>query len=182
MAVAKAPPLLNLEDNTTWDSVADFEKIRELLQIEKWQVFGGSWGSTLGLAYAQAHPERVTELVLRGIFMLREKELKWFYQGPGASFIFPEDWAKYEAAIPPEERATSSKHTVSAFVEKWVKKKCTKLLKHGVSGKVALASSCKTVGIVFRISSARTNSAWPSHALKIITLQIKGSFLGTTTC
>ena len=97
-------PFANLEDNTTWDSVADFEKIRELLQIEKWQVFGGSWGSTLSLAYAQAHPERVTELVLRGIFMLREKELKWFYQGPGASFIFPEDWAKYEAAIPPEER------------------------------------------------------------------------------
>jgi proline iminopeptidase len=97
-------PFAELEENTTWDSVADFEKVRELLQIEKWQVFGGSWGSTLSLAYAQTHPERVTELVLRGIFMLREKELKWFYQGPGASFIFPEDWARYEAAIPEEER------------------------------------------------------------------------------
>ena len=73
-------PFAELEENTTWDSVADFEKVRELLQIEKWQVFGGSWGSTLSLAYAQTHPERVTELVLRGIFMLREKELKWFYQ------------------------------------------------------------------------------------------------------
>lgn len=97
-------PFAELKENTTWDSVADFEKVRELLQIEKWQVFGGSWGSTLSLAYAQTHPDRVTELVLRGIFMLREKELKWFYQGPGASFIFPEDWARYEAAIPEEER------------------------------------------------------------------------------
>lgn len=97
-------PFAELEENTTWDSVADFEKVRDLLQIEKWQVFGGSWGSTLSLAYAQSHPDRVTELVLRGIFMLREKELRWFYQGPGASFLFPEDWAKYEEAIPEEER------------------------------------------------------------------------------
>lgn len=100
----KSTPFAELRENTTWDSVEDFEKIRKLLQIEKWQVFGGSWGSTLALAYAQTHPDRTTELVLRGIFMLREKELDWFYQGKGANFIFPEDWARYEAAIPEEER------------------------------------------------------------------------------
>lgn len=97
-------PFASLENNTTWDSVRDFEKIRELLGIEKWMVFGGSWGSTLSLAYAMEHPDRTTELVLRGIFNLRKCEIDWFYQGPGASFLFPEDWAKYEAAIPENER------------------------------------------------------------------------------
>src|SRR5690606_20109778 len=74
----KSTPHASLEDNTTWDLVADTEKLRELLGIERWQVFGGSWGSTLALAYAQKHPERVTELVLRGIFLLRRSELEWF--------------------------------------------------------------------------------------------------------
>lgn len=97
-------PFAELRENTTWDLVRDFESLRASLGIEKWMVFGGSWGSTLGLAYAVTHPSRVTELVLRGIFLVRKKELDWFYQGPGASFIFPEDWEKYEAAIPPAER------------------------------------------------------------------------------
>ena len=100
----ESTPFAELRENTTWDSVRDFEKIREVLKIETWQVFGGSWGSTLSLAYAQEHPDRVTELVLRGIFLLREKELQFFYQGPGSNFIFPEDWQKYEAAIPENER------------------------------------------------------------------------------
>ena len=76
-------PFAELRDNTTWDSVRDFEKIRKELNIEKWQVFGGSWGSTLALSYAQEHPDRVTELVLRGIFLIRDAEIAWFYQGPG---------------------------------------------------------------------------------------------------
>lgn len=92
-----------LEENTTWDLIADMEKIRELLQIEKWQVFGGSWGSTLALSYAQQHPQRVTELILRGIFLLREHELKWFYQD-GAGKIFPDAWQKYLSFIPQAER------------------------------------------------------------------------------
>lgn len=99
----QSTPHANLENNTTWDLVADMERIREHLGIEKWQVFGGSWGSTLALAYAQTHPERVTELVLRGIFMLRKKELHWFYQ-EGASALFPDAWEKYLAAIPEAER------------------------------------------------------------------------------
>ena len=78
------------EDNTTWDLVADYEKIREKLGIERWLVFGGSWGSTLGLSYAVKHPERVTALVLRGIFLLRKKELDFFYEGSGTAFVFPE--------------------------------------------------------------------------------------------
>lgn len=118
-------PFANLTDNTTYDSVKDFEKIRNKLGIDKWQVFGGSWGSTLSLAYAVCkaalcmvteeipvfmcriqieHPDRVSELVLRGIFLLRKKEIDWFYQGPGAGYIFPEEWALYEGAIPKEER------------------------------------------------------------------------------
>ena len=98
-------PFAELEENTTWDLVADFEKIRIMLGIDKWQVFGGSWGSTLALAYAVSHPERVTELVLRGIFLLRAKELAFFYEGCGTNFIFPEEWEAYKAAIPEEEHA-----------------------------------------------------------------------------
>ncbi|MEX1368059.1 MAG: prolyl aminopeptidase [Nannocystaceae bacterium] len=98
----RSTPHAELRDNTTWHLIADMEAIRTKLGIEQWQVFGGSWGSTLALAYAQKHPERVTELVLRGIFMLRTKELRWFYQ-EGASAIFPDTWESYLAAIPPQE-------------------------------------------------------------------------------
>ncbi len=98
----KSTPYASLVDNTTWHLVEDIEKLREHLGIERWQVFGGSWGSTLALSYAQKHPERVTELVLRGIFMLRRKELLWFYQ-EGASYIYPDAWEHYLAAIPEVE-------------------------------------------------------------------------------
>ena len=97
-------PHANLEANTTWDLVADIERLREMLKIEKWQVFGGSWGSTLALAYAQTHPERVTELVLRGIFLLRKAELDWYYQ-EGASWMAPDRWDEFLAPIPEAERS-----------------------------------------------------------------------------
>jgi proline iminopeptidase len=100
----RSTPHADLTDNTTWDLVADVEKLREHLGIERWQVFGGSWGSTLALAYAQAHPARVTELVLRGIFMLRRWELEWFYQA-GCHRLFPDAWEHYLAPIPQVERA-----------------------------------------------------------------------------
>jgi len=99
----KSTPYASLEANTTWDLVSDIEKLREHLGIAKWQVFGGSWGSTLALAYAEKHPDRVTELVLRGIFLLRKKEIDWFYQ-EGASIIFPDAWEPYLAHIPEAER------------------------------------------------------------------------------
>lgn len=92
-----------LEHNTTWDLVADMEKLRRHLGIARWQVLGGSWGSTLALAYAQMHPGKVTELVLRGIFAVREKELRWFYGG-GAGHLFPEAHDRFLAPIPPAER------------------------------------------------------------------------------
>ncbi|WP_406279477.1 prolyl aminopeptidase [Embleya sp. NBC_00896] len=93
----------DLTANTTWHLVADIERLRELVGVERWLVLGGSWGSALALAYAQTHPERVTELVLRGIFTLRRSELEWFYQG-GASMLFPERWQEYLAPIPEAER------------------------------------------------------------------------------
>lgn len=99
----RSTPHADLVDNTTWHLVADIEQLRERLGIERWQVFGGSWGSTLALAYAQTHPQRVTELVLRGIFMLRRWELAWFYQ-EGASRMFPDAWEHYLAPIPEHER------------------------------------------------------------------------------
>src|ERR1700729_1842320 len=92
----KSRPHASLVDNTTWDLVADMERLREHLSIERWLVFGGSWGSTLALAYAQTHPERVTHLVLRGIFLLRRWELEWFYQNPGgAAALYPDLWEHY---------------------------------------------------------------------------------------
>ncbi|KAF9468032.1 proline iminopeptidase [Collybia nuda] len=99
----KSTPSACTDENTTWDLVKDIEKLRVLLEIEKWHVFGGSWGSTLSLAYTQAHPDRVKSLVLRGIFTLRKSELKFFYQD-GASHLFPEAWAEYVAPIPEAER------------------------------------------------------------------------------
>jgi len=99
----RSTPHADLTDNTTWDLVDDIEKLRGKLGIEAWQVFGGSWGSTLALAYAEKHPERVTELVLRGIFLLRRWELEWFYQ-EGANRLFPDAWEHYLKPIPDVER------------------------------------------------------------------------------
>ncbi|MEZ5515110.1 MAG: prolyl aminopeptidase [Steroidobacteraceae bacterium] len=101
----KSRPHASLVDNTTWHLVDDIEALRKHLGIEKWQVFGGSWGSTLALAYAEKHPERVTELVLRGIFLLRRSELEWFYQNPlGAASLFPDLWEQFVEPIPVAER------------------------------------------------------------------------------
>ncbi len=99
----KSTPHAQLQENTTWDLVSDIEKLRLHLGIDQWVVFGGSWGSTLSLAYSQTHPERCRGLILRGIFMLRQKELRWFYQ-EGASYIFPDAWEHYIKPIPEAER------------------------------------------------------------------------------
>jgi proline iminopeptidase len=100
----KSTPTAELEGNDTWSLVSDIEAIRSHLKIEKWVVFGGSWGSTLSLTYAISHPDRVKALILRGIFMLRQSELKWFYQD-GASNIFPDYWEGYKNVIPKEEQS-----------------------------------------------------------------------------
>jgi proline iminopeptidase len=99
----KSTPHAELAENTTWDLVDDIEKIRAYLGIERWTVFGGSWGSTLALAYSQTYPERCSGLILRGIFTLRHKEIQWFYQ-EGASYLYPDAWEHYLAPIPVDER------------------------------------------------------------------------------
>jgi proline iminopeptidase len=102
----KSRPAASLVDNTTWHLVEDMERLREHLGIKRWQVFGGSWGSTLALAYAQTHPDRVTELVLRGIFLIRKWEIDWFYQRPdGAGALYPDLWQEYVSTIPEAERS-----------------------------------------------------------------------------
>lgn len=99
----RSKPFAELRENTTWDLVSDIEKIRSTLNIKDWIVFGGSWGSTLALSYAVTHPEKTTALILRGIFLCRPSEIKWFYQ-EGASQMFPDYWEEYQNFIPANER------------------------------------------------------------------------------
>ena len=99
----RSTPNASLEANTTWHLVDDIERLRSLAGVDRWSVFGGSWGSTLALAYAETHPERVTDLVLRGIFMVRREEIAWYYQ-EGASWLYPDLWEGFLAPIPVEER------------------------------------------------------------------------------
>ena len=100
----RSTPHAELRENTTWDLVADIERIRKLIGVERWLVFGGSWGSSLALAYAIQHPQRVMGLILRGIFLCRKSEIDWLYQA-GASHVFPEGWDQFIAPIPPAERS-----------------------------------------------------------------------------
>jgi proline iminopeptidase len=99
----RSTPHAEIEHNTTWDLVEDMERLRQHLAVDHWQIMGGSWGSTLALAYAQQHPDRVRQLILRGIFLLRQIELAWFYED-GCSWLFPDAFEHYSGAIPPEER------------------------------------------------------------------------------
>ena len=99
----RSTPHANLENNTTWHLVADIERLRVMVGTPQWLVFGGSWGSALALAYSETHPERVSELVVRGIFTVRQAELQWYYQ-EGASALFPDLWEAYLAPIPVDER------------------------------------------------------------------------------
>jgi proline iminopeptidase len=101
----KSTPYASLEANTTWHLVEDIEKLRtQVAKVDQWQVFGGSWGSTLSLAYAQTHPERATEIVLRGIFLFDQYEIDWMYKEGGASQVYPDKWEEFVAAIPEDER------------------------------------------------------------------------------
>lgn len=99
----QSTPYAELQENTTWDLVGDIEQLREHLKVNQWVVFGGSWGSTLALAYSQTHPDSCKGLILRGIFMLRPSEIRWFYQ-EGANHIYPDAWQEYLKPIPPEEQ------------------------------------------------------------------------------
>lgn len=109
----RSTPHASLEANTTWHLVEDIERLRTMAGIEQWMVFGGSWGSTLALAYAQTHPERVTELVLRGIFLFDQYEIDWLYKD-GANSIYPDKWEEFIAPIPPAERG----NLVEAYLQR----------------------------------------------------------------
>jgi len=100
----RSTPHASLEANTTWHLVEDIEKLREMIGVDKWLVYGGSWGSTLSLAYAETHPDRVTELVLRGIFLFDPYEIDWMYKEGGASQLYPDKWEEFVAPIPEDER------------------------------------------------------------------------------
>ena len=114
----KSTPHASLEENTTWDLVDDIEKIRKHLSIDRWVVFGGSWGSTLSLAYAVTHPERVLALIVRGIFLCRQRDFDWFFKDTGAAHIFPDEWDKVIDLIPLKER----KDLVQAYFERLTSK------------------------------------------------------------
>jgi len=136
----KSTPHAELKENTTWDLVEDIEKIREKLKIDAWTIFGGSWGSTLSLSYSIMHPERCDAIILRGIFMLRKKEIDWFYQ-QGCSFIYPDAWEKYLSPIPEKEQH----NLVKAYYKR-------------------LTSQNKDV----RINAARAWSIWEASTSKLI--------------
>ena len=136
----QSTPYAELRENTTWDLVSDIEKLRKHLDIDKWVVFGGSWGSTLALAYSQTHPSSCKGLILRGIFMLRTSEIRWFYQ-EGASYIYPDAWEEYLRPIPPEERDD----LLSAFYKR-------------------LTSEDKQI----RLEAARAWSVWEASTSKLI--------------
>jgi pimeloyl-ACP methyl ester carboxylesterase len=136
----RSTPHAALEDNTTWDLVADIERIRERLGIERWLVFGGSWGSTLALAYAVTHPDRCAGLLLRGVFLLTEAEIRWFYQD-GASHLFPDAFERFQAPIPLQERGDF----VSAFYRR-------------------LTSSSRTE----RIAAARAWGRWEGETISFL--------------
>ena len=136
----KSTPHAELEENTTWDLVDDIEKIRKKLEIDTWTIFGGSWGSTLSLSYSIMYPERCDSIILRGIFMLRKKEIDWFYQD-GCSFIYPDAWEKYLSPIPEDEQ----NNLVKAYYKR-------------------LTSQDKAV----RINAARAWSIWEASTSKLI--------------
>jgi proline iminopeptidase len=134
----KSLPHAELEENTTWELVSDIEKIRKYLKIDKWAVFGGSWGSTLSLSYSIMHPERCEALILRGIFMLREKEIRWFYQ-EGCSYIYPDAWEKYIEPIDPSDRGDM----VSAYYRHLTSKDMNVRLKAAKAWSIWEASTSK---------------------------------------
>ncbi len=142
----RSKPKASTEDNTTWRLIDDMEALRERLEIDRWQVFGGSWGSTLALAYAQTHPDRVAALVLRGIFMLRKAEIDWFYQ-EGANWIYPDAWEAFIAPIPEAERGDllSAYHRRLTGPDRAERVRCAKAWSVWEGGTVSLRPSVERI-------------------------------------
>lgn len=137
----RSTPHFCLEENTTWDLVEDIEKLRRHLGIDKWVVFGGSWGVTLALAYAEAYPQSVSALILRGVFLCRPEEIRWFYQEGGTSCLYPDFWESYVAQVVPEKR----QNMVQSYYE-------------------LLTSPDESV----RLAAARAWSGWEGSTVKLV--------------
>lgn len=165
----RSTPHACLEANTTWHLVDDIERLRELCGIEKWLVFGGSWGSTLSLAYAETHPQRVTELVLRGIYTLTQAELDWYYQF-GVSEMHPEKWERFIAPIPPAERGNmmAAYHRRLTGDNEHEKLACAKAWSQWEGGTVTLLPDASMVddfgGDHFALAFARIENHFFTHA------------------
>jgi proline iminopeptidase len=163
----KSTPYAELDHNTTWDLVGDIEKLRtEVSKVDKWQVFGGSWGSTLSLAYAETHPERVTELVLRGIFLFDQYEVDWMYKEGGASQVYPDKFEDFLAPIPEGERG----NLVEAYRKRLTAPTPTsssRRPRRGANGK-AISSPCSRARRPSSISPARRSRS-PSPGSRTIT-------------
>jgi proline iminopeptidase len=142
----RSTPHASLEANTTWDLVEDIERLRQLVGAEKWLVFGGSWGSTLALAYAETHPDRASALILRGIFTFRQAELDWFYQS-GASMLFPDKWEAFVAPIPEEERGdfVTAYHRRLTGDDRAVQLECAKAWSRWEGATITLLPDASTV-------------------------------------
>jgi len=142
----RSTPHAELRENTTWDLVADMETLRKRLDVDRWQVFGGSWGSTLALAYAQTHPSHVSALVLRGVFTLTKAEIDWFYQA-GADWFYPDGWETFTAPIPEDERddLLSAYHRRLTGEDEAVKLACAKAWSQWEGGAVSVTPSPERV-------------------------------------
>jgi proline iminopeptidase len=164
----RSTPHASLEANTTWDLVEDIERLRQLVGVEQWLVFGGSWGSTLALAYAETHPDRASALILRGIFTMRQAELDWFYQS-GASTIFPDKWEQFLAPIPEAERGdlVSAYHRRLTGDDRAVQLECAKAWSRWEGATITLLPDESTVAAHtadnFAIAIARIENHYMVH-------------------
>ena len=159
----RSTPFASLEANTTWHLVADVERLRAMLGVERWLVFGGSWGSALALTYAETHPDRISELVLRGIFTLRRWEPRWYYQH-GASLLFTDKWERFVAPIPAEEQDD----LIAAYRRRLIDPDPAVQLEGGACGKARRSRSCPTRAIAG--NSAATTTPAPSPGSRTTTL------------
>ena len=178
-AAGRSRPHASLVDNTTWDLVADMERLRELLGIKRWLVFGGSWGSTLALAYAQSHPARVTELVLRGIFMLRKWEIDWFYQD-GAGAIYPGPLAGLHRRDPAARARRPGRRVLPQAHEPEPRDAGAEPRAPGRSGRPPPVS-CMSTSRTSRTGARRTSRS-PSRASSATTSSTRVSCVARTSC
>jgi pimeloyl-ACP methyl ester carboxylesterase len=174
----KSTPHADLNANTTWHLVADIERLREMAGVEKWQVFGGSWGSTLALAYAEKHPERVSELIVRGIYTLTKAELDWYYQF-GVSEMFPDKWERFIAPIPPEERHEMmlAYHRRLTHADKAVRARGRQGLEH-----LGRRDDHAAAGASTAASSRRPNSPTPLRASRTISSSMPAGWMKDSCC